>query len=179
MACYPDDFRPAMAHIYCHKGGLVASNGHILVKFPLSVSGFQEHAEKLEGYAIHPAQYREILKYNVLKFENPGEIKAYKTAGSTGFWTVFKLKPMAEIEKRGFPDYEKILDFEQSEVDEIGLNQFTLKNLIKCFQGFPGVGNWRFKFQAKNKGIHLEPESEELEGVFGLIMPVMIHDKKL
>lgn len=177
LACSSDELRPAMNVIYIHKGGLVATNGHILVKFPLAVSGFEEHAEKLEGYTINPEQYREILRYNILQFENPGEIKAYKTVSSGGFWTVFKLKHISEIAERGFPEYEKILAFEGQEIDEIGLNQYVLQRLLSCFQGLPHVGNLRLRFQKKNQGIHLSPEDSELkeQGLYALIMPVMLN----
>lgn len=186
-ACSSDYLREAITLIYCHNGNFVATDGHILVKIPIRVSSLsdglsnemtQKAREVLEGRLIHPAQYRELLRYNLLKFENPGEIRALKINGTTTFETIFRFSTGKEMELT-YPNYEALTTFEGAEINEIGINQNVLNRLFSCFESLPGVGNWKFSFQAKNRAIHLSSQSEENEGVLGLIMPVMLNDYNL
>lgn len=170
-ACSLDELRVSMNYILIDDQCMIATNGHFLVKIPLSLSNLSGDTNLLEGYMIHRKQFMELLKYDIIQLINEGEIRA----STDGFHTIFKLAKSTDFTPN-YPNYKSILNFEKNPISEIGVNQFVVKQMMTCFDGIDHVGNWRMNFQAANKSIHFT--SEAYDDLFGLIMPVMLGSKR-
>lgn len=164
-ACSTDRLRPIMNYIYFHKGNMVATDGHVLIKIPLSLSNLEHHSEDLEGYVVHPKQYREIIKHPVVKIS-----KGMITGLSDGYSVDYRLKTAYEIEGNGYPDYEKALEYKHADINKIGLNANKFNQIAKCFYG---DGQLRLRFQERN-GIHITLSGED--GQLGILMPYVLHE---
>lgn len=179
-ACSTDSLRPAMCHIYCDNGFMVASNGYLIVKVPLSISSIDHEKAKecLDGYFIHPVQYREIIKQDMLQFEK-GLIKGTRNVDLCSVKTDFHLQPSGRgKDNLIFPDYQKIMDFKSGSINKIGLNLSKLDIINRVFKGVLDM-NFAMIFQARNKAIHIKPLEEEFEGVHAMIMPVILKEDLL
>ena len=170
LACSTDDMRPVMNSIFIDEGCMIATNGHILVKIPLSLSNLFGEISQLNQYYIHRSQYKEMLRYQNLIITGEGEITA-KNLGAD-YETVFKLISQSELGK--FPDYKNVIDYKEENLGYVGLNSHTLKTFISCFYGIEGNGNMVIKLQSPNRAVHFS--SEDHEGLFGLIMPICLNE---
>jgi len=172
-ACSDDDLRPAMTYIYVDQGNMVATNGNILVMVPLEISDILGEKDLLNGCYIHPMQYMDMLKYDMLKVTEKAEITATKRCYSQSFTTVFKLKTEADFDVK-FPSYKNAMEFEAGAVAEIGVATRQTMKLLSCFDGLCVTGNFKLEFQSPSRGIRFT--SEEHSGLIGLLMPVMLKD---
>jgi hypothetical protein len=164
-ACSTDRLRPIMNYIYFHKGNMVATDGHILVKIPLSLSGFEQYSEDLEGYLVHPKQYREIIKHPVIKIS-----KGMITCVSEEYSVDYKLKTAYEIEGNGYPEYENVIGYKSADINRIGIDANKFNQISKCFHH---GGALRMRFQER-AGIHITPSAED--GQFGVLMPYILSE---
>lgn len=167
-ACSTDEFRPAMNHILVDEGNMIATNGNILVKIPLSESDLLGDLSLLEGYFIHRSQYVELLRYDSLQVTGKGEITAIKGSKFATFRTVFRLN--ADMK---FVDYKHVLGFEPESIPKIGVNAKLLAKLISCFEGIDLIG-FKMEFQGTSRAIHFHSTGQDKS--FGLLMPYMLSD---
>ena len=165
-ACSTDKLRPIMNYIYFHKGNMVATDGHILIKIPLHLSLHQDHSEDLEGYVVHPKQYREIIKHPVVKIS-----KGMITGLSDGYSVDYRLKSAAEIEGNGYPDYENVTGYKSADINKIGVDSNKFNQISKRFHN---TGPLRLQFQERG-AIHITLSSDD--GQLGILMPYLLPEE--
>lgn len=167
-ACSTDELRPAMNYIFIDEGNMIATDGQILVKIPLSLGGLIGDVSQLHGWLIHKNQYTEMLRYDILRVTGPGEITGIKGSKFATFRTVFRLN--ADMK---FVDYKHVLGFEPESIPKIGVNAKLLAKLISCFEGIDLIG-FKMEFQGPSRAIHFHSTGQDKS--FGLLMPYMLSD---
>ncbi len=167
-ACSSDQLRPAMNYIYISDGNMVATNGNILAIIPLKYSEVDGDMSLLDKHYIHPLQYKDILKYDVVKITGPGEVTCRML--KEGFSTVFKFK--SDVSIGNFPTYKAVLDFESKGDTYVAVNPRLMNDLISCFDGIMEENKVTIMIQSLNRAIHIH--SSLNPDVYGIIMPVMM-----
>ena len=85
LLCLKDELRSVLACIYFDEGNAIASDGHVMLVTPVSeISNLSdEDIEKLNGKLIDCNDYKDLLKFDVIKVESDGIVGIAKTGAET------------------------------------------------------------------------------------------------
>ena len=85
LLCPKDGLRPVLACIYFDEGNAIASDGYVMLVTPVSeISNLSdEDIEKLNGKLIDCNDYKDLLKFDVIKVESDGIVGIAKTGAET------------------------------------------------------------------------------------------------
>ena len=102
LLCLKDELRSVLACIYFDEGNAIASDGHVMLVTPVSeISNLSdEDIEKLNGKLIDCNDYKDLLKFDVIKVEPDGIVGIAKTGAETKY--LFK--------DYQFPNYKAVMN---------------------------------------------------------------------
>lgn len=155
---------PNLLNIYFKNGNAYVSDGHILIRQPLSYSDI-EGKEALENVAISGEKFKAIRKMK------------HVTATKAGFYCVSKdgESVLYEYEKDfKMPDFESVIpkpDKEHS-LCALGIDLEKLNKLrLAMIKNEKGV---KMTFTGENKPILINPLEEDFKDELGVIMPLYL-----
>ena len=87
LLCLKDELRSVLACIYFDEGNAIASDGHVMLVSPVrEISNLSdEDIEKLNGKLIDCNDYKDLLKFDVIKVEPDGIVGIAKTGAETKY----------------------------------------------------------------------------------------------
>ena len=102
LLCPKDELRPLLACIYFDEGNAIASDGYVILVSPVrEISNLSdEDIEKLNGKLIDCNDYKDLLKFEVIKVEPDGIVGIAKTGAETKY--IFK--------DYHYPNYKAVMD---------------------------------------------------------------------
>ena len=102
LLCSKDGLRPTLNCIYFDDGNAIATDGHAMLVTPVSeISNLSdEDIEKLNGKLIDGNDYKDLLKFDVIKVESDGIVGIAKTGAETKY--LFK--------DYQFPNYKAVMN---------------------------------------------------------------------
>ena len=152
-----------MQCVHFKNGYAYASNAHVLIKQPLSLSNIQE-PENLEGKAIHSSIFKEIRKMKYVACTPDGF--ECRTKDNQKVFYLYS-------ETNTPPDFEAVIPKDKlGGVAEIGINPAFVTLLEKAMAG--GTYGLKAVFRGARRAIVFEPLQHEYNGEIGLIMPMML-----
>ena len=154
-----------MQCVHFKNGFAYASNAHVLIKQPLSLSNIQE-PENLEGKAIHSSIFKEIrkMKYVVC---TPDGFECRTKDNQKVFYQY--------SETNTPPDFEAVIPKDKlGGVAEIGIKPAFVTLLGKAMAG--GTYGLKAAFRGARGAIIFEPLQQEYNGEIGLVMPMILTD---
>lgn len=164
LACGNDELRPVMQCVHFKNGYAYASNAHVLIKQPLSLSNIQE-PENLEGKAILSSIFKEIRKMKHVVCTPDGF--ECKTKDNQNVFYQYS-------ETNTPPDFEAVIPKDKlGGVAEIGIKPAFVTLLGKAMAG--GTYGLKAVFRGERRAIVFEPLQHEYNGEIGLIMPMILN----
>ena len=87
LLCPKDELRPVLNCIYFDEGNAIATNGHVILVSPVKeISNLSdEDIEKLNGKLIDGNDYKDLLKFDVIRVETDGIVGIAKTGAETKY----------------------------------------------------------------------------------------------
>jgi len=173
-----DELRPVMSRIHFHEDNILVTNGHILIKIPLSRFGFTpEDIAMLNGHSLHHSQFPLVYKKELTV--EPGALIIRSVEFETTL--TIKLRPTDKDDLHLVNYFPQVIPTKEqfSNINQIGINPNLLSDLYKALGCKYSV---KLHFSAENRSIFVESndykkEDKETWGV-GVIMPVMINDNR-
>lgn len=164
LACSNDDMRPTLACIHFYGGYAYASNAHMLVKQPLSLSSI-ENVEALEGKAIHKDIFKAIRRTNYVKATEEGVECTDKNGAKIFFEYAKDVTPL---------NYDAVIptDKTHEEVLNIGVNPVLFGLLPKVMAG---GGQVKLTFNGQSSAILVHPKVEGYGDELAIIMPMSLY----
>ena len=170
-----DVLRPALMHIEVKKGFVWATNGHILVKFPINeVFGNDSGITEDDCFYINGKEWGKFKFHNAMYFTFENSILSAKDNKGNSLGTL-KTISFNELDGR-YPDCNSILPSEKREleaINQISFNHDLYYNLIEVFNLDKPLFN--MNFYGKSPIIMVKPNIEEHTKGFGVIMPIAIN----
>ena len=173
--CDQCGMRLALTYVHFNNGYAYASDGHILVRVPLSSllpENSDEERDGLNGFSINWKTLRTIYNYDFIKVERDNEadtcrIVIYQDDNMLNEIS-FKLRKTESID--GLPDMEKVLaaSNDAEPVSRIGISPERLAKLCKAIAIDKIVV---LKFYGERKAIRV---TNIRDGSLAIIMPMII-----
>lgn len=174
-----DELRPIMhgLNIDFNIAKAFVTDGHIAVRYPLSVSEKSYLRVSIPILAFDKTKYMfgDYKKVEMTEFD-------FEFNSDTRMLTVFydekEIYKVEAIEGNGL-NAEAVFNFGiKNNLDSIGLNLSLLARLDKCIFNSKEESACKFEFNAKNKAVIINPIYQHSdEKVYGLIMPVLSNDQ--
>ena len=172
-------YRPVMEYIFFENGYAYASDSHILVKVPLiHITTLDEESRNLlNGHGIHSPLFKLLTTMGPLRVEketitnDKGEetekVHIYAMSGDNEVKVT-----LTNPEQKKHPNYEPLFqkNGERVPIHKIGVSQKRLSDLTAAM----GTSDIKMGFIKEDQKIFISPMSLELEGIEGIIMPLMI-----
>ena len=179
LAVSKDDLRPALMHIQVKEGFVYATNGHILVKFPVSeVFGENSPITKDDHFYINGKEWGKFKFYNAMYFTFENDILSAKDHKGNNLGMI-KIIKENELNSR-FPNCDQVIPSETittESIPQISFNHELYYNLIEVFNfKFP---LFNMNFFGKQKAILVKSNNEtsnkygnQVSDGLGIIMPI-------
>lgn len=166
-----DALRPAMMYIQVKAGNVYATNGHMMVKFPIHEVFGENVFTDTDEYYIDSQQWKS------LKFSSAdamglvdGILKAYKGGKFLGMMDIMSAENFQNKVGR-FPNCEVVIPSSPLEpIEAIAFNPELYYKLVDCFN--LAKSTFKMNFRGIRTGITVY-ECQGNSGGLGLIMPIM------
>ena len=164
LVCGKEKLRPSLQCVHFKNGYAYASDAHVLIKQPLSLSNIQE-PENLEGKAIHSSIFKEIRKMKHVVC-TPDGFECRTKDNQKVFYQY--------SETNTPPDFEAVIPKDKlGGVAEIGIKPAFVTLLGKAMAG--GSCGLKAAFRGERGAIVFEPIQQEYNGEIGLFMPTLLY----
>ena len=174
-----DDLRPAMqgVNINLKEKRLEATDAHVCMVYPIAISEdsvFDKDSDSL----IVPARFFNHLKYmEEIPKKYLDTLQYVLTDEFAEVYFANELVYRCRYIDAKFPKIQAVLpneEWKREKVESIGFSINVLEKMLKAFpRSFPN--NLKFTLYSANKGVLVESTNEDCEGVFGMVMPILLN----
>lgn len=174
-----DKVRPVLEYVYFENGYAYASNAHILVRIPIVyITTLDDDSNNLlNGHGIHGPLMKYLADLWPLKVQK--EIVVGEDGKETEYVSIIAWHGENEVkvtltnpEQVKHPNFDPLFSTsgERIPVKKIGISQNLLNKLTAAI----GTSEIKMGFVDERRQIFISPITSELEGIEGIIMPIMV-----